>query len=98
MSATLGPGADRPNRVHLRVNKPFLYISDSGPGIDPAVEELLFEPFITTKPSSEGRGLGLFVVKQLLAVDGVTIELTPERNDRGRRSTFRIDFTSVTEG
>ncbi len=37
-------------------------VSDDGPGIDPAIAEHLFEPFVTTK--SEGVGLGLALVQR----------------------------------
>jgi len=37
-----------------------IIVSDNGPGIDDALRDTLFEPFVTGK--SEGTGLGLFVV------------------------------------
>jgi PAS domain S-box-containing protein len=37
-------------------------ISDTGPGIPPAILEHLFEPFHTTKPVGSGTGLGLSIV------------------------------------
>ena len=39
----------------------FIRVSDSGPGIAPAVQAQLFEPFFTTKP--EGLGLGLNICR-----------------------------------
>jgi signal transduction histidine kinase len=39
-----------------------LRISDSGPGIPPALQATLFEPFVTTKSEGQGTGLGLSTV------------------------------------
>ncbi len=46
-------------------------ISDSGPGIDPATIDRLFEPYVTTK--NKGTGLGLAIVKRLVEEHGGTI-------------------------
>src|SRR5664279_2803685 len=39
-----------------------LSVTDTGPGIPPAILEHLFEPFHTTKPPGSGTGLGLSIV------------------------------------
>ena len=39
-----------------------LAVTDNGTGIDPSIRETLFEPFVTTKGSGEGTGLGLSTV------------------------------------
>ncbi|MBA4365432.1 MAG: hypothetical protein C0398_05425, partial [Coprothermobacter sp.] len=39
-----------------------LSVTDTGPGIPPAILEHLFEPFHTTKPVGSGTGLGLSIV------------------------------------
>lgn len=39
-------------------------IQDNGPGIPPAIQKRIFEPFYTTKEKGEGTGLGLGIVKQ----------------------------------
>jgi signal transduction histidine kinase len=77
--------------VSITCIRPRIDVSDNGPGISPSVEDTLFEPFVTTKPRDRrGRGLGLFVVRQLLDADGGTIALSAERGADGRRRMFEI--------
>jgi len=76
--------------ITLDVSRPFVRVFDDGSGIDPCVEHALFEPFITTK--KRGRGLGLFISKQLLDSEGCSIGIVPERNLRSRLFKFQIDL------
>jgi len=41
-------------------------VSDNGGGIPERVQATLFDPYVTTKFRSQGVGLGLFVVRQLV--------------------------------
>ncbi len=50
-------------------------VSDNGPGISAANAARVFEPFFTTARAQGGTGLGLAVVKSLLAAHRGTIEL-----------------------
>lgn len=52
-----------------------LLVSDNGPGIEPAVRERIFEPFVTTKRARGGTGLGLSISKGILEGYGGTIRL-----------------------
>jgi signal transduction histidine kinase len=67
-------------------------VSDTGPGISPAVAAKIFEPFITTKVPSRpagddttiqtgGSGLGLSVCRHLLQKHAGTIEVDPTYTD-----------------
>jgi signal transduction histidine kinase len=76
--------------ITLELSRPFARVFDNGSGIDPSVEHALFEPFVSAK--KQGRGLGLFIVKQLLDSEGCSIGLVPERNRRKRLFKFQIDL------
>ncbi len=43
-------------------------VSDTGPGVDPAVAERLFQPFVSTK--SEGMGVGLSISRTIVEAHG----------------------------
>ena len=62
-------------------------VCDSGAGIDPAVANRLFEPFVTTK--SEGMGLGLLVTRSIVESHGGRIWATPNP-DHGTTFTFTL--------
>ena len=50
-------------------------VGDTGPGIDPAEAERLFEPFVTGKPT--GTGLGLGIVRRALELHSGSVKLRP---------------------
>ncbi len=58
-----------------------LTISDTGPGIDPAILPHLFEPFVSTRLDSRGTGLGLAVAEGIVREHGGVILA---RNRTGR--------------
>ena len=81
--------------IVLTVDRPRIVVTDTGPGISPDVTASLFEPFVTTKPRGVGRGLGLFIARQLLEYAGGIIELGDSSNEQGRRTGFVIDLTGA---
>lgn len=58
-------------------------IQDNGPGIDPALMDRLFQPFVTTRLDSEGTGLGLAVAYGIVREHGGVI-LARNRGSAGR--------------
>lgn len=88
-----GRQPDRPAEVLIRVRQPspaqsaMIEIIDRGPGIPPALQRQLFEPFFTTR--ADGTGLGLYICKQLLGANQATIEYVPVP---GGGSCFRIQL------
>ena len=86
----------RPKEISIEIGNGTLSVADSGPGVDPHYEDSLFEIFVSGKPKdSDGQGLGLFIVKQLLAADGCDIQLSGDRNPEGHRYRFTVDLGTV---
>ncbi len=81
--------------VTIVVSGASVNVSDNGLGVDPEIENSLFEPFTTQKPKGKGRGLGLFISTQLLASEGCGIRLGVERNGFNRRCVFVVDLSGA---
>lgn len=79
-------------KVVITIDKPWVYFEDNGPGVNESVENVLFSPFVTCKPAGQGRGLGLFIVQQLLDDCNCDIVLDKERNKDGRKFRFSINL------
>lgn len=62
-------------------------ISDNGPGIPMELEEKIFQPFFTTKPTGEGTGLGLSLAYEIVKAHGGDILVD---SDSMSGSIFRI--------
>jgi len=73
----------------------WLRVSDTGTGMDTAVQQRLFEPFYTTKEASRGTGLGLSQVYGFVERSGgnIRVNSTP-----GKGSEFAIYLPLQTAG
>jgi len=71
----------RPVKLPIEVQ-----VSDNGPGVDPAVRDHIFEPFVSSKKN--GQGLGLALVNKLVRdMDG---RIGHERDEAGGWTHFRV--------
>lgn len=70
-----------------------LRVSDNGPGVDPAMRERIFDPFVTTKKS--GQGLGLALVRKL--VGELNGRISYERDEAGGWTHFRLHMPLADE-
>ena len=71
---TTAPSRPREIRVTLDGDAGELMFSDNGPGVDIEDKEYIFEAFFSGK-GQKGRGLGLYIARQLLERYGYAIEL-----------------------
>jgi signal transduction histidine kinase len=58
-----------------------LKVTDNGKGISPRDLERIFSPFFTTKPTSVGTGLGLFMSKDTIELHNGTNQIQSKENE-----------------
>ena len=98
LTEAIRAGSLENGEITIVVDAPVVRVKDNGRGVEESVEESLFDPFVTTKRIGEGRGLGLFVVRQLLDSESCGIILLPDRNAYGRRYVFELDLSGAVSG
>jgi len=69
-------------------------VSDTGPGIDPAIIDRIFDPYFTTKEVGKGSGMGLAVVHGIVKSHNGAITVDSQL---GKGTIFNILFPVVTE-
>jgi len=70
-------------------------VRDDGPGIDPSLLEDVFDMFVQASSGGQGLGLGLSLVRRLVAMhDG---EVVARSEGQGRGCCFRIELPLLTE-
>ena len=69
-----------------------LVVADDGPGIDRAILDQVFDPFVTTKAAGQGTGLGLAVCHTIVERLGGTIEAANQ--ERGG-AAFRVRLVAA---
>ena len=69
-----------------------IHVRDNGPGISDSEREQLFSPFFTTKPTSKGTGLGLFISQDIVKnhKGHITVDTQPDVC-----TTFTISLPAV---
>lgn len=64
--------------ISLRVDRREIHVADNGPGVATDIKERVFQPFFTTKPAGAGKGLGLYIAKEIAAYHGASLLLGAE--------------------
>ena len=80
-------------RVSINPDERTLTVEDNGPGVAAERKELIFQPFITSKPAAQGRGLGLYISRELAQYHDWQLYLDPSEGRRGKRlNLFVLDM------
>jgi len=83
-------GIENKGHVAIEATQTQITVSDDGRGIDPSIQEKIFDPGFSTASQAtafSGRGVGLDVVKTAVEQLGGTIKVSSES---GKGSTFQI--------
>jgi signal transduction histidine kinase len=81
--------------ITTRMHKPGgieVSITDTGPGLDAAIADKIFNTFATTKP--EGMGVGLSICKSIIEAHGGELAI---RQDPGSGATFSFVLPTAGE-
>ena len=68
-------------QITLNGDKGEMIFSDNGPGVDKEDRPYIFEPFYSGK-GEDGRGLGLYIARQLLERNGYSIDLGELKSEK----------------
>lgn len=82
-------------RIGLDANSREVFVEDNGPGVPVSRKERIFQPFVTSKPAGMGKGLGLFIARDMAEYHNWTLAMDPKvgRERPGRLNRFVLEMT-----
>lgn len=88
--------SDRLISISVSAQRGRFEVYDNGPGVAPENKDKIFQEFFTLKKSGEGKGLGLYLARELMELYAGSIELSEDNvNENGRLTTFVVDFSGM---
>lgn len=82
-----------PDKIVIEsINDEEIVVYDTGTGVMKSMEDILFQPLESGKPNREGRGMGLYIVQQLMRSFSADIQLLDERNIYGNKYKFVLSL------
>lgn len=78
--------------VDVDVEGSEIRITDNGPGIPAERAQEIFQPFVSFKPPGEGKGLGLYISREIAKRHSSDLYLRNEPDIEGRLHTFVLDI------
>lgn len=89
-------GSGRITLSYVRTaHKASVSVCDDGPGMTPAAQKRIFEPYYTTKTSGENFGLGLYYCQNVMNVHEGSIRVS---SAPGKGCTFTLIFPPAAQG
>lgn len=76
--------------VELDTRASVVMVTDNGPGIDPSHGESIFRPYFSMR--KRGKGLGLYIARELVEYHGGKLHLDASGEDDGRLRTFVLEL------
>ncbi len=89
----INPGHDSKITVTIDTQEMTLSVTDNGPGVSKDLKNRVFEPFFSTKPPGRGKGLGLFISREIAQYHGANLVLEAP----GEFETFRTFTLTLGE-
>ena len=80
--------------VHIDIPRRRIIVRDDGPGIPDERRETVFEPFFSTKVQKQGRGLGLYISREIAEYHGGSLFLG-KADDLGQINTVIFEIGNV---
>ena len=86
---------NRKIKIIINEKEKIVYVTDNGPGVIGRFRDKIFDPFFSMK-GEDGRGLGLYIVKEILDEKGFGIWLVNQEDYLGLYSgaSFKIIFSN----
>lgn len=82
--------------IGIDVENRRISFADNGPGIEPYRCEEVFQAFVTTKPPGRGKGVGLYIAREIATYHGADLFLSEDDlNTNGNMSTIVLDISKV---
>lgn len=75
----IDPGFSPEIIIEVDSNAREMRVTDNGPGVLESFKDRIFEPFFTTKPPGLGKGLGLFISRDIARYHDATLALSEEQ-------------------
>lgn len=84
-------------KINVEFNQTGFIWHDEAKGVREAIEDTIFDAYVTDKPENKGQGLGLFIVTAFLHAEKCGISLLDEKNRYQRRYKFSLDFSGAMQ-
>jgi signal transduction histidine kinase len=82
--------------IGIDVESMQISFADNGPGIEPDRAEEVFQAFVTTKPPGRGKGVGLYISREIATYHDAELFLSEDDiNSDGNLSTIVLDISKA---